>query len=283
MYFRLSRTYANIFKFPSPVKDELITSDGIISTEPDAISESKRIALHMFQYRQIQSELTYMMWEKQRPYALVNFSEWQNHMRLRIDNWYNNTPLSDRLGSFEKEILKSWEVTHNTAIFYLYRPTLNNPSPNGLQAVTMAEAAVKMIDLYQHFFRQQQLTIYWQSIENIFSAGTALMLAYMQLPEVREVISLRSLEARIHTCSSLLWGLVERFPSFKGKRDAFEISAAKVLEELDADSLRNTSSGHTFQFEGSDTEYSNESTRIQAEHTLTMGSIGQPALAQDVE
>lgn len=98
----------------------------------------------------------------------------------------------------------------------------------------MTRAAIKMIQLYTVFFRQKQLTIYWQSIENIFSAGTALMSAYAQFSEVQEIIDLRSLESLIHSCSSLLWGMVERFPSFQGKRDAFDTTASNVLEELNA-------------------------------------------------
>lgn len=152
-------------------------------------------------------------------------------MRGRIDGWYNSTPIHGDLSSYEKGVLETLEATHYTAVFHLYRPSPNNPSPSGEQAAEMAQAAVRMIHLYQRFFRRHMLSIYWRSIENIFSAGTALMLAYIQFPDVREVITLSSLESLIHTCSSLLWGMVERFPSFQGKRDAFDIAASKALEE----------------------------------------------------
>lgn len=178
-----------------------------------------------------------MLWERLPPCVQVDLGEWQHQMRKRMDTWYNSIPPSSNLDSFEKGVVETLEVTYNTAVFHLYRPSLNNPSPSGQQAVAMAQAAVSMIHLYQRFFRRHMLSIYWRSIENIFSAGTALMLAYIQFPEVRTVISSRSLESFIHTCSSLLWGMVERFPSFQGKRDAFDIAAAKVLEGFDTDSL----------------------------------------------
>lgn len=221
-------------QFPSDAADQFITQDGIISAEISTIPRPKRLALHMFRYRQIQSELRYMLWERPSPYANINFSEWQPQMRARIDNWYHSIPCGNNLGKFENSILQTFEATYNTALLHLYRPSHNNPSPPTQQAVPMTRAAIKMIQLYTVFFRQKQLTIYWQSIENIFSAGTALMSAYAQFSEVQELIDLRSLESLIHSCSSLLWGMVERFPSFQGKRDAFDTIASNVLEELNA-------------------------------------------------
>lgn len=190
----------------------------------------------MFEYRKIQSELRSILWERLPACAHVDMGEWQRQMRERIDTWYSSIPLGNDLESHEKGVVETLEVTYNTAVFHLYRSSPNNSSPTGEQAVAMAQAAAKMIQLYQRFFRRHMLSIYWRSIENIFSAGTSLMLAYIQFSEVREVISSRSLESLIHTCSSLLWGMVERFPSFQGKRDAFDIAAAKVLEGFDSES-----------------------------------------------
>ncbi|KEF57357.1 uncharacterized protein A1O9_05274 [Exophiala aquamarina CBS 119918] len=89
-----------------------------------------------------------------------------------------------------------------------------------------------MIKLYRQFFRDHRLTIYWQAVENLSSAGTALMSSYVTSSRVREQLDLRSLESLVNTCSSVLWGMVEHFPDFKGKRDAFDINASKVLADL---------------------------------------------------
>jgi hypothetical protein len=189
----------------------------------------------MFQYRQIQSELQRMLWERPPPCAGIDLGRWQSQMRERIDKWYYNTPFSTDIDTFGQGVLETLETNYQTAIFQLYRPSPNNLSPSGQQAAAMAEAAVRIIHLYQRFFRRRMLSIYWRSIENIFSAGTALMLSHMQSPEVRDVISYQTLESLIHTCSSLLWGMVERFPSFQGKRDAFDIAASQVFTGFQAD------------------------------------------------
>jgi hypothetical protein len=49
---------------------------------------------------------------------------------------------------------------------------------------------------------------------------------------MRDCLTFRSLESLVHTCSSVLWGMVEHFPAFEGKRDAFDMIASKTLADL---------------------------------------------------
>lgn len=153
-------------------------------------------------------------------------------MRDRIDSWYEGIPPIGKLNSRDRIVIETFELTYHTALFYLYRPSTNNTTPSGQEWVAMTEAATNMIRLYRQFFLQQKLTIYWQAVENLSSAGAALMSAYAASPEVREHITSRSLESAIHMCSSVLWGMVERFPAFQGKRDAFDAAASVFLTDL---------------------------------------------------
>ncbi|KAM0484046.1 hypothetical protein ACHAP7_003553 [Fusarium lateritium] len=216
--------------------DEYITTDGIASTTPCV---TKQLSQQMFRYRQIQSELRIMLWERPAPFTQINLAEWQIDMHHRIDEWYDGSPRGDNMTGFERRVVVSFETTRNTALFNLYRPSPNNPSPSEEQAVTMTEVASNMIHLYQNLFRNKHLSIYWQSIENVFNAGTALMVGYSQSRSVREVITLNSLESLVHTCSSLLWGMVERFPSYQNRRDTFDTTVSKMMEGLKSGILIN--------------------------------------------
>jgi hypothetical protein len=180
-----------------------------------------------------------MLWELPVPLTQINLREWQTIMHQRIDQWYNNSPRGDNMTSFERRVVVGFETKRNTALFNLYRPSPNNPTPSEEQALAMTEVASNMIRIYQNLFRKKHLSIYWQSIENVFNAGTALMVAYSRSPGVREMITLKSLESLVHTCSSLLWGMVERFPSYQDKRDTFDTTAAKMLEGLKTETLIN--------------------------------------------
>lgn len=153
-------------------------------------------------------------------------------MRDRINSWYGAIPPIEKLNSRDRIVIETFELTYHAALFYLYRPSTNNPTPSGPQWVAMTQAATNMIQLYRQFFLQQKLTIYWQAVENLSSAGAALMSGYATAHQVREYITSRSLESAIHMCSSVLWGMVERFPAFRGKRDAFDAAASIFLAGL---------------------------------------------------
>lgn len=165
-------------------------------------------------------------------HATGDLSQWQAHMHSRIQAWYEDTPRDDNVSNRERRILENFELTFHRALFFLYHPSLNIPEPPEASLLSMTDAAIKMIELYRQFFRDHRLTIYWQAVENLSSAGTALMFSYVASPRVRDRLSLRSLESLVNICSSVLWGMVEHFPDFKGKRDAFDITASKVLADL---------------------------------------------------
>ncbi|OJJ50365.1 hypothetical protein ASPZODRAFT_13449 [Penicilliopsis zonata CBS 506.65] len=220
-------------QFPSEIADQYITPNANPLSERRPLSGSKRVSLHLFRYRQIQSEIRTMLYE--RPiiqYMSMVLDEWQEQMRQRIEMWYHSVPATESLNDCDKRIIETFEVTYNSALFYLLRPSPNIPSPSGDQLVAMTHAAQNMITLYQQFFLQRVLTIYWQSVENISSAGTALMLAYAQSSRVRAAISFRRLESLSRTCSSVLWAMVEHFPAFRNKRDAFDETASRILSNL---------------------------------------------------
>lgn len=166
------------------------------------------------------------------PYKPIDLDQWQQQMHERITEWYNSRPVHGEMSRFDRGVLDTFEVTFQTAVFNLFRPSTNIPSPSGPQLVSMTNAAVKMIQLYRHFFCRRQLTIYWQAMENLYSAGTCLMFAYVHSFEVQECLSSLTFASLIRSCSSVLWGMAERFPPYLGKRDAFDKAASKVLADL---------------------------------------------------
>ncbi|KND88395.1 Positive regulator of purine utilization [Tolypocladium ophioglossoides CBS 100239] len=219
-------------QFPSEVDDNLITQNEIGSAEARPTG-FKCVSLHIFQYRQIQSEMqTVLTQSPSTPYVSINLGQWQDNMHARIEKWSNSAPKGQSLSIYERTLVETFELTYHTALFYLYRPSRNCPSPSDSRLLAMAQAAIHMIQLYRRFFRERKLTVYWLAVENLSSAGNGLMLGYVQSLHVREHITFHSLESLIHTCSSILWGVVERFPAFQGKRDAFDATAWSVLADL---------------------------------------------------
>jgi hypothetical protein len=179
----------------------------------------------------------------------MDFDEWQQRMYNRIQEWYNNIPRSNSQTDLEQKIIGNFELTLHRALLYLYQPSLNIPTPSESSLVKIADAATNMIQLYRQFFREHRLTIYWQAVENLSSAGTALMFSYVNSPQVQELLTLCSLESLVHMCSSVLWGMVEHFPAFKGKRDAFDITASEILADLNTSSAATNATERLFMWD----------------------------------
>lgn len=178
-----------------------------------------------------------ILYERQYPaYHPLDLCQWQQYMHGRIQEWYDTIPRINTVTNYIRRDLENFELTYHRALLYLYHPSLSIPNPPESALVAIMEAATRMIQLYRQFFCEHRLTIYWQAVENLSSAGTALIFSYVNSSEVQKSLNLRSLETLVHTCSSVLWGMVEHFPAFKGKRDVFDLIASKTLADLAANS-----------------------------------------------
>ncbi|KAI1623940.1 fungal-specific transcription factor domain-containing protein [Exophiala viscosa] len=171
-------------KFPSQENDECITPDGINVVDENA-PKPKRVSIHVFRYRRIQSEMQTVLYENPSVAACptMDLCRWQEQMHNRIQCWYNDTPRRETLTDRERKNLENFELTYHRALLYLYRPSRNIPSPLESSLLAVAEAATHMIRLYPTFFREHRLTIYWQAVENLLSAGTALLYSYVDSPQ----------------------------------------------------------------------------------------------------
>ncbi|CAG9982248.1 unnamed protein product [Clonostachys byssicola] len=231
-------------KFPSLMNDEFITATGVDMTQNRPFW-TKSISIHLFRYRRLQSEIRTMLYENlPSGHLSVNLHEWQKDMDRRLHQWYSEVPQSETLNKYEKTDVENFELSMQRALLLLYQPSPNMTDPPGPTLLVISNIASKLIQIYRRYFREYRLTIYWQAVESLSSAGTALIYSYVNSAQVRGSIPLTQLESLFSTCSSVLWGMVEHFPAFKNKRDAFDILASKTLADLSGNQtqvLRHTS------------------------------------------
>lgn len=198
-------------------------------------TKPKRLGLHLLRYRQLQSEMRTVLYER-LPAALslvtISLATWQQQMHQRIESWYNSTPHIQTMTEREKKNLENFEVNYYVALLYLYRPAPNIPILDEGGLLTLADVSTHVVETYRRFFVKKQLTLYWLAIENLFQAGTALMYAFSKSSAVRGQFTLKSLERSIQVCSSVLWGMVEHCPAFESKRDTFDEIVSNTLPEL---------------------------------------------------
>jgi hypothetical protein len=148
----------------------------------------------------------------------------------RIPYWHSSQPnFQASSNTAPPEVLT---LAHHQALVALYRPSPSIPEPGDVGLITLANAFIEFIQICRRLHRENKLRLFWQAVHNLFAAGMALLYCYTHSPSVREQISLRKLEAIVHACSAALWAMVERFPTAKGKLDAFDSIATAVLDSL---------------------------------------------------
>ncbi|CAG9947077.1 unnamed protein product [Clonostachys rosea f. rosea IK726] len=222
-------------KYPSDADDEYITTGS--ATQPEGIPRGKkRYCIHWLRYRQLQSEIHTVLYERMPSlYSQVDYARWQNTMAEEIRSWYNAVLQESRpseIGSSNIAPPEILELAFQLALMLIYRPSPNNPAPSDPALSALATCSMEVNQLYKRFFRENKVRFYWHAVENVFNAGTSLIYAYAHSAAVREQYSRRSLDAAIHSTSSVLWAMVEHFPAFKGRRDAFEVIASKTLADF---------------------------------------------------
>ena len=165
-------------------------------------------------------------------YPTLQLDQWQQNMEQKIETWYTTIPRGAGSQSSERKVVENFDLTRYRALFFLYHPAPKIPAPNETAWLRTTDAAINMIRLYRQFFDERRLTIYWQAVEGLSAAGTAILTGYTVSSSVRAATSISSLRELVQTCSSVLWAMVEHFAAFKSKRDKFDQLAARVLGEL---------------------------------------------------
>lgn len=174
-----------------------------------------------------------VLYQKVPPgYVPIDLNQWQQRMAAKINTWYAEAPWAPAFEPNEKRIIENFDLTYYRALFYLYQPAPNQPVLSDDSWLHVMDAASHMIKLYRRFFDERRLTIYWQAVEGLSTAGSALLTGFTESSAVRAQLTLQSLRDLIQVCSSVLWAMVEHFPAFKTKRDSFDQFASKVLAGL---------------------------------------------------
>lgn len=151
-------------------------------------------------------------------------------MHERLNDWMRSQPaVTTDVNIAPVEALG---LAFNQAVLLLYRPSSAIPEPDESALLNLAQSATASIQLYRRLHRENKLRLFWQAVHNLFAAGTALLHCYTHSTVVREQMSLRSLEGTVHSCSTVLWAMVERFPAAKGTRDAFDVIATAALDSF---------------------------------------------------
>ncbi|RSL96149.1 hypothetical protein CEP52_011640 [Fusarium oligoseptatum] len=198
---------------PRSIPDEAIFTSLPSTTGPEA---STPLANHCIIFRQAEYEIFHTLNYKPRLNGpLFDFHQWKIGMRDRLVDW----PLKN---FFDGALYMT--------LVYLFSPSPHFPNPPEAELRDLAQYASRSVELYRAGFKEGQLRFYWRTIPNLFRSGAALVHCIKTLRLQGAVFDTNDLEKRVTMCSTVLWGMAERYPPGASYRDRFEELAASMSE-----------------------------------------------------
>ncbi|KAH7385160.1 fungal-specific transcription factor domain-containing protein [Phaeosphaeria sp. MPI-PUGE-AT-0046c] len=202
---------------PASVDEEYITAAGILAqAEPSRTG----LGVHMIKYRRIESEIMQVL--HQAPPLATNefdYHMWRKVMRDNLYNWRNTLPFHQNPTQLAP--IEMFDGCLYNSLIQIYSPSRHLPQMTGEHTVFLAGCAQKSIEAYRTCFRDGKLRFYWRTIHNLFRAGISLIYCVRNWP-LEEIMDLDSIHVSLNSCSSILWGMVERYPAGRACRDMFE-------------------------------------------------------------
>ncbi|GKT58174.1 transcription factor [Colletotrichum tofieldiae] len=229
--YTMERNLCVIVGRPFSIPDEVIYTPLPDLPEDDG---SRALALHLIKHRRLESEIHVTL--NQRPPqngTAVDLFSWRDGMRRRLIEWLDcaPTPTTPSTQLAPSGIFES--ILHNHMVL-LYYPSESFPNPSENETLILAQSAAECVSNYRRTFRDRQLRFFWRTTHNLFRSGVAM--AYcVHLQATHHYLDLNQADMieSVNTCMSILWAMVERYPSGSVYRDAFESLVNSVLRSAD--------------------------------------------------
>lgn len=216
---------------PFSIPDEAIRT--LLPTVAD--DEPRRLlALHLIKCRRLESEMhTTLNYSRPMNGALLNTRAWREDMHNRLLQWRESVPSLEHTSQFAPPDIFNGYFAN--AVVLLYYPSSLLPSTTQKDIQILAEHARSSIEAYKTAFRAGRLRFYWRTVHNLFRSGMAVVYC-IHVASLHPGLDLgpHDMHALLHSCSSIIWGMVERYPAGKAYRDIFEqvISSAPSREQV---------------------------------------------------
>ncbi|KAL2811061.1 fungal-specific transcription factor domain-containing protein [Aspergillus granulosus] len=209
-------------------------SDQCIETPlPVALPEEphRALAVHLLKHRILESEIYTTLNEKQPSNgAVLDIAVWRDSVQQRLHEWHSAVPpIQQSTHLTPAEIFNG--SLYNTQVL-LYYPSRHFPNPSTHDLAILARSATDAIDCYSQSFRAGELRFFWRTVHNLFRSGVAIVYC-SQASQTQHIpgLSAENATASINSCSSLLWGMVERYPAGRPYRDIFDRLSNSILRQ----------------------------------------------------
>ncbi|KAI0025909.1 fungal-specific transcription factor domain-containing protein [Xylariomycetidae sp. FL0641] len=225
--YTFERALGGVLGRPFSIPDEDIGVALPINTTSSSTTEA---AIHLIKQRQLGSEIQVTLGQNQPINgAFLDYYAWRDNMRQRLLDWMSKAPPPDRESKLTPTDL--YEGFLQNSFIQLYFPSPHLPTMTDEELLFLAQSACRVIEIYKSAFREGTLRFYWRTVKNLFQAGVALVhCVKTPTPRLSPGIPLAEVKQAINTCSTVLWGMVERYHAGKTYRDTFEALSSPILK-----------------------------------------------------
>jgi hypothetical protein len=226
--YMFERNLCVIIDRPFSIPDEAIET-----LLPDHMNggSNHALALHLIKCRRLESEIhTTLNHRGPLNGAKLNARMWRSDITRRLLEWHSTVPSIELTSQFASaEIFDGY--LHNIMVL-LYYPSLLLPSTSDDELRILSEHAVQSIDAYKQAFRSGNLRFYWRTVHNLFRSGvSAVYCIHVSATQSQSNLNLSDLSGSLHSCSSTLWGMAERYTPGKAYREIFDNLVNSVIKQ----------------------------------------------------
>ncbi|KAJ4026040.1 hypothetical protein NW761_010574 [Fusarium oxysporum] len=215
-----------ILNRPRSIPDEAIFTPLPSTSGPES---SSPLANHCVLFRQLEYEIFHTL--NYKPPANGNFFDykaWKMGMKNRLMDWHANVPPVDATSKLAPQ--NFFDGALYMTLVSLFSPSRHFPHLSEEELRDLAQCASTSIELYREGFKEGKLRFYWRTTPNLFQSGAALIHCIKSLTLQGAVFDVNALKSRVSVCSTVLWGMAERYPPGASYRDRFDEMSATIDE-----------------------------------------------------
>ncbi|CAF3591699.1 unnamed protein product [Fusarium graminearum] len=211
---------------PRSIPDEAVFTPLPSTSGPESCSP---LANHCIEFRQLEYEIYHTLnYKPPANGAFFDYKVWKVGMKDRLVEWHATVPPVDTRSKLAPQ--NFFDGALYMTLVSLFSPSRHFPDLSEPELRDLARYASMSIELYREGFKEGKLRFYWRTTPNLFQSGAALVHCIKSLTLRGSVFDVDALKRSVSVCSTVLWGMAERYSPGTVYRDRFDELSASMSD-----------------------------------------------------
>ncbi|OAP57622.1 hypothetical protein AYL99_08360 [Fonsecaea erecta] len=213
-------------QYPSVLPDSCITPDGLFPGP-----QKKAAALHMWQYRRLESEVFRVLFLQEDVFPSLTLEEWMDDISVRVTSWHRKATTDFA----PEDKIESRDVHLNFLKGRLHRPTPRNPFPSQASRLLYIDTALQISQDFRSQKRQGRLYYPWFAVHILFEIAVVMLdTAWSCADWLPSKLDIGPVVNGVRSFPSVLMDMATLWPAAGHCANAIENLSGPVLSRLEA-------------------------------------------------